>query len=100
MGSPRGFFCTMTGSLAWRRPRRVVAQGSASASARLGMLTLSSHGAVPGCPNEACAMTDSTTLRAARAAASTCAQPLCCTENAIAGTPNRKPSIAAATVPE
>ena len=42
----------------------------------------------------------STISRARRAAASICIQPFSVCENAIAGMPNRYPSIAAPTVPE
>ena len=42
----------------------------------------------------------STMSRATRAASSTWAQPLLTCENAMAGTPNRYASVAAATVPE
>ena len=42
--SPRGFFCAITGSLAWRRPRRVVAPGSVSASGRFGNVDVEQPG--------------------------------------------------------
>src|SRR5260363_187191 len=59
------------------------------------MLMLSRNGAGSGILIS-CAMISA----AVRAAASRCAQPLSASENANAGTPNIKPSVAAATVPE
>jgi hypothetical protein len=78
----------MTGELACRRPSRVVAQGSWSASGRFGMFTLSSQGVTaPACASRG--RTDSTTRRAVRAAASRWVQPFSAWLKAMAGTPNR-----------
>ena len=96
MGSPRGLVVEIAGRLAWRRPRRVMCQGARSQSGMAGMFTLSSQGPVPGGRASTC----STTRRATVAAVSRWAQPLSVSENAMEGTPNRKPSVAAATVPE
>ena len=96
MVSPRGLVWRISGSLAWRRPSRVTTRGKPSASLRFGMFTFSSHGAGAGGWRNTCSMM----LRATRAAASSPPQPLSTCENAMAGIPNRKPSIAAATVPE
>src|SRR5206468_2715015 len=61
--SPRGLVWRISGSLAWRRPRRVTTLGSESASGRFGMFTLSSHGARSGGWRSTCSIT----LRATRA---------------------------------
>src|SRR5437773_1204146 len=94
--SPRGLVWRMTASLAWRRPTRLICRGNLSASAWFGMFTFNKNGERAGLCRNTCSMTS----RATRAAASRCVQPFSICENAIDGMPNRKPSIAAATVPE
>ena len=88
--------CAWTGSDGCRLPSRVTTIGASSTFARdSGMLTFSRNG--PAAPRDMTSRDDP--LRDARGA-SRCVQSRSTSENANDGTPNRKPSIAAATVPE
>jgi len=93
-GFPRGLVCWMTFSAAWRLPERHSLRLPIWAYGRLGILTLSNHGCVP---TRCWRCMDSTSSRALRAALCNSTQSRSTWEKAMAGTPNKKPSMAAPT---
>ena len=93
--SPRGVVDLMTGSALCRFPRRVTLMPVSSSYSTSGTFTFNSTGCVRGCLTKR-----ATSSAATRPAVRKCPPPSATSDIAIEGMPRRKPSVAAATVPE